>query len=182
MSTNGDVVWSAGAAWQRDNDAYSLGRKEWWVGPCPQGGSETARLKDLKRNDDFTWLVKDGVLADYAGQAELDANYMRAQREVILDYQDRLAALSDKFNQLVSVNMENVKGRDELQHKVELQRLSILSYQEDVRWQGDVKDAGRADERNAIVAWLRARPSGYYGGARVASEIERGIHLRGDDE
>lgn len=41
---------------------------------------------------------------------------------------------------------------------------------------------GRRAERNAIVAWLRARPSGYYGGARVASEIERGIHLRGDDE
>ena len=40
----------------------------------------------------------------------------------------------------------------------------------------------REAERAAIVAWLRARPSGYYGGARVASEIERGIHLRGDDE
>lgn len=41
---------------------------------------------------------------------------------------------------------------------------------------------GRNEERAAIVAWLRARPSGYYGGARVASEIERGHHLRGDDE
>ncbi len=43
-------------------------------------------------------------------------------------------------------------------------------------------ERGREDERAAIVAWLRGRPSGYYGGARVASEIENGVHLAGDDE
>ena len=41
---------------------------------------------------------------------------------------------------------------------------------------------GAENERAAIVAWLRGRPSGYYGGARVASEIENGVHLAGDDE
>lgn len=43
-------------------------------------------------------------------------------------------------------------------------------------------ECGSSEERAAIVAWLRARPSGYYGGARVASDIERGAHVRGDDE
>ena len=41
---------------------------------------------------------------------------------------------------------------------------------------------GTSEERAAIVAWLRGRPSGYYGGARMASDIERGAHLAGDDE
>ena len=41
---------------------------------------------------------------------------------------------------------------------------------------------GADAERAAIVAWLRERPSGYYGGARVASQIKRGDHLAGDNE
>ena len=45
----------------------------------------------------------------------------------------------------------------------------------------DALRLGKAMEREAIVAWLRGRPSGYYDGARTASEIERGVHLRGDD-
>lgn len=40
---------------------------------------------------------------------------------------------------------------------------------------------GAENEREAIVAWLRGRPSGYYDGSRTASEIERGDHLGGHD-
>lgn len=40
----------------------------------------------------------------------------------------------------------------------------------------------RQKERAAIVAWLRGRPSGYYGGARLADSIKRGDHLGGDDD
>ena len=38
---------------------------------------------------------------------------------------------------------------------------------------------GAARERRAIVAWLRNRPRGYY---LVVGEIERGEHLRGNNE
>ena len=40
---------------------------------------------------------------------------------------------------------------------------------------------GRDDERAEIVAWLREKRT-FISIERLASEIERGEHLRGDDE
>ena len=43
---------------------------------------------------------------------------------------------------------------------------------------------GAENEREAIVAWLRRHDVHYdcYSAKKVASDIERGEHLRGDDE
>ena len=41
---------------------------------------------------------------------------------------------------------------------------------------------GRAEERAAIVAWLRDPENTVHTGAAMAAYIERGEHLAGDDE
>lgn len=48
--------------------------------------------------------------------------------------------------------------------------------------QADGVEYGRAKERVAIVAWLVDAKRGDLSGRYLASFIERGEHLRGDDE
>ena len=43
-------------------------------------------------------------------------------------------------------------------------------------------DKAAQRERAAIVAWLNEVPRGWHWNGLLASRIERGIHLRGDDE
>lgn len=66
-SISGDVVWANGRSWQRDNEAWSEGEKEWWVNPS-DNGSTTSTLRNLKSADDFMWLVRKGKLVYSYGE------------------------------------------------------------------------------------------------------------------
>ena len=51
-----------------------------------------------------------------------------------------------------------------------------------VRAVADSRASGRADERAAIVAWLRSDAGPAELPSFFINEIERGVHLRADDE
>ncbi len=61
MSKTGDVVWANGRAWMKSFGSGSLTEKKKWHHHPNYEYIEWLKLKDLKKCDDFQWLVKNGV-------------------------------------------------------------------------------------------------------------------------
>jgi len=153
MSKTGDVVWANEATWQRDESTANPGTKNWWYSVTQSDGIGSL-LADLKRHADFRWLVRDAQPVD--GYDEGEAATWEATRR-LLKFGDGHSSFADALNDL-------------LDQAALFERRRIVDYLES-RCEGvTIEDLGA--HRN-ITTW---RPKDY------AAAIERGAHLRGDDE
>ncbi len=168
MSEQGDVVWANGKSWQRDN-LLNPSDKKWWINP-----DGVANLKELKAFKDFRWLVKDGEPVDHDLVSRI-----RKQKRSMLAYQMTIKELLDQLEDVRS--QRNQWANEATRHWLNTDEPSLKD-----RWRRAWDDGhdcgvqcGTSEERAAIVAWL-SKPGLFLSG--VAEVIERGEHLRDDDE
>lgn len=124
MSEVGDVVWSDGQTWQKE-DAPMYKDKQYWYSPKSNG--TYVSLKSLKALKDFRWLVKDG---------EVTPNYddaVKEYEEVISTLEAELASKNDAFITAIALWKDEEVGwkqeTDSLRQRIQKQRESIDAYQ-----------------------------------------------------
>ena len=178
MSTYGDVVWANGSSWVRENMTVAGGQddKRWWYSvECGVYG----RLQDLKKFNDFAWLVKNNQLyslnpADFVPAAKPSPTHVGKETvegvlHDIRPHVDRIidSAICEAFTEGYSQGWENgsLCGREH-------EREAVATW------------LGRED--NAVllsgVTWLR-RPDNAALLAGVAQAVKEGAHVHtGPDE
>ena len=162
----GDIAWADGKAWWRSPECDSTFLPEAW-----ESRDGASPLSDLRRHDDFTWLVLNGQREVVVTPPKVDLTepllHESADGTVTLEWRD------DRTATLVS--------RELLDHMVASRNSATTGTVSNPAWRRGY-DAGINAERRAIVAWLRQQPFLIEWPWAAAAGIERGEHLRGDDE
>jgi len=174
MSEPGDVVWSDGRTWQRDASPIRKDTKAWWYNP--KAHTEAlgwTTMANLRRSDDFAWLVKDGIpivlnalavyhaldsFADFVAKRGADAA-LTAERDELL------SRLADVRAELEPWGLERLaRGNRTLAEQVHDIRQSWTALRDANRHNVSRADAveqqlatAHAEHEKSLTDWARAR-------------------------
>ena len=174
MSESGDVVWSDGKSWQRDASPIRKDTKAWWYNP--KAHTEAlgwTTMANLRRSDDFAWLVKDGIpivlnalavyhaldsFADFVAKRGADAA-LTAERDELL------SRLADVRAELEPWGLERLaRGNRTLAEQVHDIRQSWTALRDANRHNVSRADAveqqlatAHAEHEKSLTDWARAR-------------------------
>ena len=174
MSEPGDVVWSDGRTWQRDASPIRKDTKAWWYNP--KAHTEAlgwTTMANLRRSDDFAWLVKDGIpivlnalavyhaldsFADFVAKRGADAA-LTAERDELL------SRLADVRAELEPWGLERLaRGNRTLAEQVHDIRQSWTALRDANRHNVSRADAAEqqlatahAEHEKLLTDWARAR-------------------------